>query len=56
MDSEGIVYLLDSYGFKEERVLDIHGEASEAEMIDERNMLVRSSRNVLSLYRKMVDE
>lgn len=53
---DGMVYLLDAYRFQEEKILEFYGEPSEVKMIDEKHMLVKSNKNLLSFYKRGWDD
>lgn len=48
--SDGMIFLVDSYSFREEKILEFYGEPIESKMIDDKHLTVRSSKNTLSFY------
>lgn len=54
--NDGIIYLLDTYSFMEEQILEFYGQPIEAKMIDEKHLLVKSDKKTLTYFEQGWDE
>lgn len=54
--NDGNIYLVDSYTFVQTKLMDFYGEVSEADMLDERHLLLKSAKHMLCLFRKTSEE
>jgi len=54
--SDSILYLLDSYTYREEVLMEFYGEVVEAHLVDYRHLFIRSAKNNLILFRYELKE
>jgi hypothetical protein len=54
--SDGLIHLIDAYTFEERVLMNFYGELADADLIDQRHLLVRSTRNGLHLFKRDGDD